>query len=144
MCYNIASVLCFGFWPWGMWDLSSLTRGGTHTCHFGRGGLHHWTAREVPTYCTFEGRGQRSYRLSIFKCKGQMCMRAQSCPTPCYPLDCIPPGSSVHGILQARTLEWVAISFSRGSSWSRDQARISSIAGRFFTTSNSCEAQGRM
>ena len=44
----------------------------------------------------------------------------QSCPTLCGPMDCSPPGSSVHGISQARTLEWVAISFSRGSSWPRD------------------------
>ena len=41
---------------------------------------------------------------------------AQSCPTLCDPVDCSPPGSSVHEILQARVLEWVAISFSRGSS----------------------------
>ena len=41
---------------------------------------------------------------------------AQSCPTLCDPRDCSPLGSSVHGILQARILEWVAISFSRGSS----------------------------
>ena len=41
---------------------------------------------------------------------------AQSCPTLCDPMDCSPPGSSVHGILQARILEWVAIPFSRGSS----------------------------
>ena len=41
---------------------------------------------------------------------------AQSCLTLCYPKDCSPSGSSVHGILQARKLEWVAISFSRGSS----------------------------
>ena len=41
---------------------------------------------------------------------------AQSCPTLCDPVDCSPPGSSVHGILQARILEWVAILFSRGSS----------------------------
>ena len=41
---------------------------------------------------------------------------AQSCPTLCDPTDCSPPGSSVHGILQARILEWVAIPFSRGSS----------------------------
>ena len=53
------------------------------------------------------------------------------------PMDCSPPGSSVHGILQARTLEWVAISFSRGSSWPRDQTCISwfsCTAGGFFTT----------
>ena len=41
---------------------------------------------------------------------------SQSCPTPCDPMDCSPQGSSVYGILQARILEWVAISFSRGSS----------------------------
>ena len=41
---------------------------------------------------------------------------SQSCPTLCYSMDYSPPGSSVHGILQARILEWVAIPFSRGSS----------------------------
>ena len=45
---------------------------------------------------------------------------AQSCPTLCDPMDCSPPGSSVHGILQARILEWGAISFSRGSSQPRE------------------------
>ena len=58
---------------------------------------------------------------------------AQSCPTLCYSMDCSPPGSSVHGILQARILEWVAITFSRGSSWPRDWTQASCIAGRFFT-----------
>ena len=48
-------------------------------------------------------------------------------------MDCNAPGSSVHGILQARILEWVAIPFSRGSSWTRDRTQVSSIAGRFFT-----------
>ena len=42
------------------------------------------------------------------------CLVAQLCPTVCDPMDCSPPGSSVHGILQARILEWVAISFSSG------------------------------
>ena len=45
---------------------------------------------------------------------------AQSCPTLCHPIDCSPPGSSVHGISQARILEWVSISFSRGSSQPRN------------------------
>ena len=57
----------------------------------------------------------------------------QSCPTLCEPLDCSPPGSSVHGIFQARVLEWVAISFSRGSSWPRDRTWVSGITGRLFT-----------
>ena len=49
------------------------------------------------------------------------------------PMDCSPPGSSVHGILQARILEWVAIPSSRGSSQLRDQTQASRIAGGFFT-----------
>ena len=58
---------------------------------------------------------------------------AQSCPTLCNPMDCSPPGSSVHGIFQARILEWVAISFSRRSSWPRDWTQVSRIVGRHFT-----------
>ena len=58
---------------------------------------------------------------------------AQSRPTLCDPMDCSLPGFSIHGILQARILEWVAISFSRRSSWPRDWTRIFRIAGRCFT-----------
>ena len=53
---------------------------------------------------------------------------AQSNLTLSDPMDCSPPGSSVHGILQARILEWVAIPFSRGSSWLRDWTWVSCIA----------------
>ena len=58
----------------------------------------------------------------------------QSCPTLWDPMDCRPPGSSVHGILQARILEWLAISFSRGSSRPRDQTWVFHITGRCFTS----------
>ena len=58
---------------------------------------------------------------------------AQSCPTLCDPTDCSLPGSSVHGIFQARVLEWVAISFSGGSSQPRDRTRVSRTTGRRFT-----------
>ena len=58
---------------------------------------------------------------------------AELCPTFFNPMDCSPPGSSVHGILQARILEWNAIPFSRGSSQARDWTWISCIACRFFT-----------
>ena len=61
---------------------------------------------------------------------------ALSCPTLCSP-----PGSSVHGILQARILEWVAIPFSRRFSLPRDQTQFSCIAGRFFTIWATREAQ---
>ena len=56
--------------------------------------------------------------------------------TLCDPMDCRPPGSSVHGILPARILEWVAVPFSRGSSWPRNWSQVSCIAGRFFTTAS--------
>ena len=58
---------------------------------------------------------------------------AQLCLTLCDPTDYSPPGSPVHGILQARIVEWVAIPFSRGSSRPRDRTCVSCIADRFFT-----------
>ena len=72
-----------------------------------------------------------------------MCMCAkllQSCLTLCDPMDCSPPGPNVHGVFQARILKWVAMPFSRGSSWSRDRTQISCTGGRFFTTSATWEA----
>ena len=67
----------------------------------------------------------------------------QPCPALCDLMDCSPAGSSAHGIFPARILEWVAIPFSRGSSWSRDES-ISlgspELAGRFFITSATWEA----
>ena len=60
---------------------------------------------------------------------------AQSCRTLCDPMDCRLSGSSIHGIFQARVLEWIAISFSRGSSRPRNRTRVSRIAGRCFICS---------
>ena len=54
-----------------------------------------------------------------------VCMLScQSCLTLCNPMDCSPPGSSVHGVFQARILEWVAISYSRESFWPRNQTSL--------------------
>ena len=61
---------------------------------------------------------------------GGCCLVAKSCPTLYNPTDSSPPGSSVPGISQARILEWVDISFSRGSSRSRDRIRVSCIGRR--------------
>ena len=58
---------------------------------------------------------------------------ARSCPTLCDPMDCSPPGSSVHGILQAGILESVAIPSSRGSSQFRDRTHVSYVAGRLLS-----------
>ena len=59
--------------------------------------------------------------------------KSHSCVRFCNPMDCSPPGSSVHRILQVRVLEWIAISFSKGSSWPSDWTRVSYVAGRFLT-----------
>ena len=72
-----------------------------------------------------------------------LCIHAkslQSCLILCNPVDCSPPGFSVHGIFQARILKWVAISYYRGSSQPRDQTSVSCIAGGFFTTESSGKA----
>src|SRR5574340_257831 len=58
----------------------------------------------------------------------------RSCPTLLNPMDCSLPGSSVYGIFQARVPEWVAISYSRGSSQPRDRTRVSRTADRRFTS----------
>ena len=65
----------------------------------------------------------------------------QSCPALCHPMDFSPLGSSVHGISQTRILEWIAVSYSRGSFQPRDWTLVSCIAGRFFTIWASREAQ---
>ena len=54
-------------------------------------------------------------------------------PALCDPMDCSPPGSSIHAIFQARVLKWIAVCFSRGSSWPRDPTPVSCIPGRRFT-----------
>ena len=69
---------------------------------------------------------------------------AQSCPTLCDPMGCRLPGSSVHGIFQAIVLEWIAISFSRGSSQPRDQSWVSWIVDRCFTVWTTREIPKRL
>ena len=65
----------------------------------------------------------------------------QLCPTVCDPMDPNPPGPSIHGILQTRILEWVAISFSRASSQPRLWTQVSHITGRVFTVRATREAR---
>ena len=102
---------------------------------------HRHSHRELENECTDLGEGGQGEgwigRFGIDVCAVPPCVCSQSCLTLCDPMDSSPPGSSVHGTFLARILEWVAISFSRASSWLRDQtclSHISCIAGRFFTT----------
>ena len=71
------------------------------------------------------------YHESHLRCV--LCLVAGSGLTLRDPMDCSPPGSSVHGILQGRVLEWVSMPSSSGSSWPRDRTQISHITGGFFT-----------
>ena len=68
--------------------------------------------------------------MCICMCESEV---TQSCSTLCDPMDCTLPGSSVHGIFQAIVLEWIAISFSRGSSQTRDWTLVSHIVDKHFT-----------
>ena len=89
---------------------------------------------------------QHSSRASILQCSAYFIAQfshpyvcvcvlvAQSYMTLCDTMDCSPTGFSVHGIIQARILEWIAISFPRGTSQSRDRTLVSCITGRFFFT----------
>ena len=82
-------------------------------------------------------------KILICYCRCVCAKLLQSCLTLCDPMDCSLPGSSVHGISQARILEWVAMPSSRGSSRPRDPSRISyvsCIGSRFFTISAAREA----
>ena len=95
----------------------------------------------------FKSKCQEAGRKSKLKQKhgahsGDVCVLiTQSCQTPCDHLDGRPPGSSVHGILQARILEWAAFPISRGFSRPRDWTQVSPIAGIFFTSWTTREAQ---
>ena len=68
----------------------------------------------------------RSYQTCV--CVYMHARWLQLCLTLCYPMDCSPPGSTVHRILQARIVEWVTIPFSRGSSWPRDWTQVSYLS----------------
>ena len=95
--------------------------------------------------CLCDGDFSQSRRKPVQQVKRMFCvfkwgsptsssLVVQSCPTLCDPVDCSLPGASVQEILQARILEWVAISSSRGSSRPRDQTHISCIGRRILTT----------
>ena len=85
---------------------------------------------------------ERAVTLNLFPNSLCCAQLFQLYRTLCNPVDGRPPGSSVHGILQARILEWVAEPSSRGSSWPRNPhlLRLPALAGRFFTASTAWRA----
>ena len=89
-----------------------------------------WNSSSYPHFAVWRTWGSVAH---MWVCEVKV---AQSCPTLCNPID-----YTVHGILQARILEWVAFPFSSGSSQSRDGTQVSRIAGRFFTSWATQEAR---
>ena len=124
-----------GSFPLGLTGLISLLSKGLKNL------LQHHSVKASVLQCSTFFRVQLLHpHMTTGKTMKVKVLVAQSCLTLCDPLDCSLPGSFVHGILQARILEWVAISFFRGSSQPRDWTRVSRIAGRFFTIWSTREA----
>ena len=114
-------------------------------------GLHTIQSIATTQICSFKAKQTLLkilffYHLFIFAevFKGRDCCWSCLVQLFCGPMDCSLPGSSTHRIFQVKILEWVAISFCRGSSPPTDQTDISCIAGRFFTTQDAWEAQVRV
>ena len=160
MSYVLQTVYCWYLWMWPYLEISSLCSCAQSLllclalcdptdCSLPSSSVHgilqarilEWAA--MPFFRgSFPSRDQTQVSCvfctagKFFTAEPQMkslVLAAQSCSTLCNPMDCSSPSSSVDGILQVRTLEWIAIPFSRGSSWLKDQTGISCIAGRFFT-----------
>ena len=100
---------------------------------------HHWSSRKCKLKPLWDPISYPLWWLQFFFFSSTSLLLPPHLPPPsythaqsCNPMDCSLPGSSVPAIHQVRILEWVAISFSRGSSWPRDQTWVSCIAGRFF------------
>ena len=108
-------------WAEALWTVVVPTQPRVHQ---GAHPARFWAAALFPA-------GLGSHRFHVLPTV--LCLVTQPCLTLRDPMDCSPPGSSVHGILQVRILEWVVMPSSRGSSQPRDQAQVSCIAGRFFT-----------
>ena len=94
--------------------------------------LDHLTNRFIKTLFKDSGKANLLFGLYYKLIEGESEV-TQSCRTLCDPMDCSLPSSSIHEFFQARVLEWVAISFFRGSSQPRDWTQVSHIAGRGFT-----------
>ena len=110
MLTNTDSIFLIPLLPWTKLQLKS------HDCAFISTYIYIYTHTHIHIY--------------IHTCVHACCLSMVSLYDP---MDCSPPSSSIHGILQARVLEWIAIPFSRGSSQPRDRTQVSCIAGGFFT-----------
>ena len=102
-----------------------------------------WTPVIMASYIIGGAQCEMKAWAASSKGRGKVKWKSLSCVRLCDPTHCSPSGSSVHGILQARILEWVDIPFSRESSWPRYWTQVSCIAGISFTVWATREVQGR-
>ena len=133
MCYAVLSCIQLFSTPWTIVCQAPLTMGFPRqllewvAISFSRGSS--WLRDRTHVFCnTCIGR-QILYHCTTWKAWiYTVSSVAQSCQTLCKPMDCSMPGFSVHGILQARILKWVAMPSSRGSSWLRDRTHVCYIS----------------
>ena len=139
LCLFHQNGACLVYLPaWGLSELASSCCGNSlHSLLPNFSGLYEQTFTPRSHYMSAAGHQKLCWMLwgsTGLDSAACVCTGAQSCPTLCDPMDCSPPGSSVHGIFQARILELVAISYSRGSSHPGIKPRYPALAGEFFTT----------
>ena len=124
---NLFPLLLFVlFWPSPDWAVPTrMSEGRPSLLHQ----LNQMLVSSMNTDTPASVKVERLKSISRQKCV----LVTQLCPTVSFPMDCSLQGSSIHGILQVRILEWVVIPFSRGIFLPRDQIQVSCIAGGFFT-----------
>ena len=132
MCVEVVGLEIRDWIPLRIW---MMVTGKGGPCLVRPGGKA-WGAGRLPSGCGYKsvctvtvlGEIYRCFLVCFFVDVYSPCVCAQWCPTLCDPMGCSPSGCFVHGISQARILEWVAISRSRGSSWPRDPTLISCVS----------------
>ena len=127
MGYKVHGILQARILEWVAFPFSrgsSQPRDRTQVSRFAGGFFTSWATREAQEYWS-----------------GCCVLSRLVVSDSCHPIDCSLPGSSIHGLLQAKILEWVAYPFSRWYSWPRNQTRVFRIAGGFFTNWAIREAQ---
>ena len=120
-------VMILGFWKIFIFHLAQCLHSLYHLVK--KGHLWNWGSKQAAS---------KKAKLPVKEKVAQLCL------TLCDQMNCSPAGSSVHGILQTRILEWVAILAYRGSSHPRDQTQVSCIADGFFTSWATREAVGTL
>ena len=132
---NLFPLLLFVlFWPSPDWAMPTRMSEGRPSL------LHQLNQRLVSSMNTDTPASVKVERLKSIS-RQKCVLVTQLCPTVFFPMDCSLQGSSIHGILQVRILEWVAIPFSRGYPWPRDQTLVSCIEDRFLTNRATRKAQ---